>query len=36
MDEWTDTDLLAKVWEQDPAPYNPPPPPDMYNYEDAP
>ena len=33
MEGWIDPDLLAKVWEQDPAPYGPPPP-DMYNYED--
>jgi hypothetical protein len=36
MQGWIDRDLLEKVWEQDPSIFGPPPPPDMYNYEDVP
>lgn len=32
MEGWIHPDLLEKVWEQDPAPYNPPPP-DMFQWE---
>ncbi len=34
MENWYPEDYLTKVWENDPAPFNPPP--DMYHYEEEP